>query len=72
MCTNWSVIADIDSDSLEMCFKIMDAYIVLCASNPEQFTQVIYGQWHHLHLMYILSPPGWFFMDRSLDYIIVM
>ena len=42
MCTNWNVIADIGSDNLEMCFKIMDAYIVLCASNPEQFTQVIW------------------------------
>lgn len=40
----WSILdwshTDIGSDNLEMCFKIMDAYVVLCASDPEQFTQV--------------------------------
>lgn len=30
---------DIGSDSLEMCFKIMDAYVVLCTSDPTQFVQ---------------------------------
>lgn len=31
---------DIGSDNLETCFDIMDAYIVLCSSDPDQFIKV--------------------------------
>ena len=31
---------DIGNDGLEVCFKILEAYTVLCASQPAQFMQV--------------------------------
>ena len=35
-----SLYADIGSDSLRLCFTIIEAYVVLCAASPDLFMQV--------------------------------
>lgn len=40
ICIYFIILTDIGSNSLILCFDIIDAYIVLCSPSPELFIQV--------------------------------
>ena len=64
---------DIGSDNLETCFDIMDAYVVLCLSDADQFMRVRYianVQITYEHLNYNSLPT--LSLSLSLIYIIVL